>query len=400
VSRVVLCVQNLGVPDDPRVWREACTLAGAGHDVTVVAPGSAGATRRERLDGVDVVRYRGVTGAGVVGQLAEVLVGFVGTVRAVARLRRHAPIDVLHVANPPDTLFPLGWWLRRTGTRFVYDQHDAAPELAVAKLGRHALLDRVLRWLERASYRTADLVIASNNASRRRLIADGVASDEVITVRLGPRRADPPSDAPAVPTVVYAGVMGTQDGVEVLIDAFAIVHRRRPGAARIVMIGRGDAEPALRRQVADLGLTEFVTWTGWLPRAEVHQQLRMATVGVSPDLDDPYARLCTMIKVSEYLAAGVPAVVADLPENRVTAGDAARYARPGDAGDLAAALEDVLFDAALRRTLAAAAARRAPALLWDRSASRLLSAYHHLLDGTAPVEGDQHVDDHLVATGS
>jgi glycosyltransferase involved in cell wall biosynthesis len=262
------------------------------------------------------------------------------------------------------------------------------------------VLDRLLRSLERASYRTADLVIASNNASRRRAIADGVDPERIVTIRLGPSDVDAASDPPAVATVAYAGVMGGQDGVEVLVDAFAGVAHRHPKAARLLMIGRGDAVPELQRRVADHGITDAVTWTGWLPRAEVRQQLRTATVGVSPDSDDPYSRLCTMIKVSEYLAAGLPAIVADLPENRVTAGAAATYFRPGDADELAARLEDVLFDGVRREELAAAAARRAPALLWDRSATRLLAAYHHLLDGAPTVEGDQHVDDELVATGS
>ena len=399
MTRFVLCVQNLGVPDDPRVWREALSLAADGHDVTVVAPGTVADARHEHIDGIAVVRYRGIVGRGIVGQLTEVAAGFVGTVACVARLRRRGPIDVLHVANPPDTLFPLGWWLRRTGTRFIYDQHDAAPELAAAKLGRHVVLDRVLRSLERASYRTADLVIASNNAGRRRAIADGVAPARIVTIRLGPGDADTASNPPAVPTVAYAGVMGGQDGVEVLVDAFAVVARRHP-RARLVMIGQGDAVPELQRRVDRHGIADAVTWTGWLPRGEVRQQLRTATVGVSPDSDDPYSRLCTMIKVSEYLAAGLPSIVADLPENRVTAGPAACYFRPGDASDLATRLEGVLFDAGRRRELAAAAAQRAPALLWARSETRLLAAYRYLLNGTPAVEGDQHVDDGLVATGS
>ena len=52
MTRVVLCVQNMDVPDDPRVWNEATSLAGAGYDVTVVAPRSSGAPDSERIDGV------------------------------------------------------------------------------------------------------------------------------------------------------------------------------------------------------------------------------------------------------------------------------------------------------------------------------------------------------------
>ena len=111
----------------------------------------------------------------------------------MARLRRSGPIDVLHVANPPDTLFPLAWWLRRSGTRFVYDQHDPTPELLAAKFGRRPILDRVLRRLERATYAAADLVIVGNNSCRQRSprLAADFAAERVITLRLGPRSLEP-----------------------------------------------------------------------------------------------------------------------------------------------------------------------------------------------------------------
>ncbi len=397
MSRVVLCVQNMGVPDDPRVWREACSLAAAGHGVTVVAPRTGAAPRRERIDGVDVVRYRNVAASGIVGQLVEVVSGFVGTVRSVAALRRHGVIDVLHVANPPDTLFPLGWWLRRDGTRFVYDQHDVAPELAAAKLGRHVALERLLRALEQASCRAAHLVIASNNSSRRRLIGDGVAPAKITTVRLGPAIVDV---AEGTTAGADGGLRGGDGSSGHRRRARRGVRRRRRGNTRpirLLLIGRGEAVPELRRRITDLGIADTVTWTGWVPRAEVHERLRTATVGVSPDVDDPYTRLCTMIKVSEYLAAGLPAIVADLPENRATAGDAAAYFRAGDVDDLATRLEEVLFDGARRRAMAEAAARRAPALVWDASAVRLLAAYDHLLAGAPAVEGEQHIGETTTA---
>ena len=139
--------------------------------------------------------------------------------------------------------------------------------------------------------------------------------------------------------------MGTQDTVDVLVDAFAVVARRRPGAARLRADrhGRrrpgssGDASPTSASPMPSRGPVGCRE-----PRCT--SGCGSATVGVSPDVDDPYTRLCTMIKVSEYLAAGVPAIVADLPENRATAGDAAAYFRAGDVDDLADRLEEVLFD--------------------------------------------------------
>ena len=403
MKRVVLCVQNMPVPDDPRVWNEATTLAEAGYAVTVVSPGGQGARSEERLDGVDIMRYRTARERpGVAGQVLETACGIIGTTRAVARLRRRGPIDVLHVANPPDTLFPLAWWLRRSGTRFVYDQHDPTPELLAAKLGHRPLLDRILRHLERRSYEAADVVLVSNNSCRRlALERSGHAPDRVITVRLGPRAIETIAESPSdVPVVAYAGVMGVQDTVDVLIEAFAAVLRRRPGSARLELIGRGDAVPMLKQRVEELGIGPAVSWAGWLPRAEMRRRLSRATVGVSPDVDNPNTRVSTMIKVSEYLSLGLPAVVADLPENRVTAGEGAMYFRPGDVTDLADRLADVLFDEHRRVQMAEAARRRAPGLLWEHSAPRLLAAYRNLLDGGPSIPGDQHVPDAYVPAAS
>jgi glycosyltransferase involved in cell wall biosynthesis len=390
MTRVVLCVQNMGVPGDPRVWNEAMSLAAAGYAVTVVAPRSAGSAESERIDGVDITRYWTTRERrGTVGQLLEAAIGFLGTARLVTRIRRGGPIAVLHVANPPDTLFPLAWWLRRSGTRFVFDQHDPTPELLAAKFGHRPLLDRVLRLFERRTYAAADLVIACNN-SRRALAIDrgGLAADRVITIRLGPLAAEPSRLPPAIPTAVYAGVMGAQDTVDVLIDAFAEVLRRHPGAARLVLIGTGDAISDLRRRVAEHGIGDAVTWTGWLGRGEMRRRVASATVGVSPDVDDPYTRTSTMIKVSEYLSLGLPAIVADLPENRV---------RAGDVGELAERLIEILFDPRRREEMAAAASCRAPSLLWAHSEHRLLDSYRYLLEGRPAVDGEQHVADDAVA---
>src|SRR4029079_19551696 len=100
-------------------------------------------------------------------------------------------------------------------------------------------------------------------------------------------------------------------------------------------------------------------------------------------------RLSTMTKIAEYLAVGLPCLVADLPENRVTAGDAARYFTPADAHDLAAAFLWLLADPVAIDAMRAAALARAPALVWERSARRLVAAYEWLLHHRPAVAGEQ-----------
>jgi glycosyltransferase involved in cell wall biosynthesis len=92
-----------------------------------------------------------------------------------------------------------------------------------------------------------------------------------------------------------------------------------------------------------------------------------------------------MIKITEYVAGGMPAVVADLPESRVTAGEAALYFRAGDAADLARRLEELMDRPELLDRLAEKALLRGPELVWAHSAERLVAAYSQLLGGRPQV---------------
>jgi glycosyltransferase involved in cell wall biosynthesis len=399
---VVLVVQNLGVPKDRRVWREARALASAGYRVTVVAPAAPGEAAREHLEGVDIRRYRRGPGrAGTVGQILELVVGLAGTAWQLARLRIAGPVDVVHTANPPDTTVLVACLLKWSGgTRFVYDQHDLVPELLDLRAGEAdglgATIMRatapVFRALEAASYRLADLVVTPNDSYRRVAMTRGrVPAAAAVTVRSGPdtvhARAQEPRTGPLV--VAFAGVMGRQDRLDVLLDAAAALLERRPGAVRLDLIGEGDDVPRLRARVEALGIADAVSWPGWLSGEDLEARLGAADVAVSLDDDNPFCQMSTMCKVPEYLALGLPCVIADLVENRVTAAEAALYYQPGNAGELAKWLEELLDDPSLLAKLGDAASARAPALLWSASAPRLLAAYEWMLDGRPPPAGDQ-----------
>jgi glycosyltransferase involved in cell wall biosynthesis len=382
-KRVVLCVQNLSVPRDPRVWREARDLAAAGYDVSVVCPRSPGSARREVLQAVEILRYPAPRERpGLAGQIIETAAALFWTTLLVLRLRRRGPIEVLHVANPPDTFFLVGLVLRPFGTRFVFDQHDAVPELLGAQLGPRRFRVLVMRVLERLSYSLADLVISTNESYRQLALTRGHKEpDAVAVVRSGPdevravprvRRSDPP-------TVVFAGSIGVQDGVEFLLDAAAQLLERRPGLFRVEIFGAGDAVPALQRRADALGISGVITWAGWVERDELLERLASAAVAVSPDDDNSFTRISTMLKVTDYLGLGLPAVVADLPENRVTAADAVSYFRPGDVDSLAKQIEELLDEPELAAELADRARNRAHDLLWEHSRVRLLAAYDALL---------------------
>ena len=380
-------VEDLPVPFDRRVWTEAKTLRDAGWRVTVVSPKGAGATRwHERIDGIEVFRYPlPTTAAGFLNHLAEYVVAIPATLILALLAWRGRRFDVVHACNPPDFFFPIGWLFKRLGSSFMFDQHDLSPEVYVAQGGRrHGLVHRVLLWCERMTYRTADVVIATNETYRRfALERGGVDADHVFVVRSSP---DPARIHPVEPDeslrdgrrhlVAYLGTMGQQDGVDLFVAAARRVLSIRPGAVRFIAMGGGPMLESLRAQVAAEGLADDVTFTGRVPDEYVRRVLSTADVAVSPDPANDFNEYCTMNKTLEYMAVGTPVVAFDLEETRVSAADAGVYAEPNDPAGLAELVIELLDDPERRARMGSIGRERVSGpLSWARSAENLLAAY-------------------------
>src|SRR5690606_4136984 len=99
---------------------------------------------------------------------------------------RHG-VDIIHACNPPDTIFLVGMLYKPFGVRFIFDQHDITPELYIAKYGREGFYYKVLLALEKATYRTADVVIATNESYRAIAMERGNKSPtDIFIVRSAP----------------------------------------------------------------------------------------------------------------------------------------------------------------------------------------------------------------------
>ncbi|MFM2068053.1 MAG: hypothetical protein RLZZ584_2962, partial [Pseudomonadota bacterium] len=298
-------------------------------------------------------------------------------------------VDVVHAANPPDTLFVIGALFRLLGKCYVFDHHDLAPEVYLARFGRRRdLIHACLRLLERASYAVASIVIATNESYRRRAIATGhLRPERVFVVRNGPPLAYQPlrgSAGPVDPGAVrgdgrigYIGTIGPQDGVDRLMRAVAhIVHGLGRTGVRAVVIGDGDALVQVRRLAATLRIEPNVQFTGWLDEASARRLLCDVDVCVQPDPSSPLNDVSTMNKLMEYMALGKPTVAFDLPETRWSAQDAALYVGGNDDQAFALQVVRLLDDPALRQRLGEAGRERIrSALAWEYSVEELLRAY-------------------------
>jgi glycosyltransferase involved in cell wall biosynthesis len=394
-----MLVENLPSPFDRRVWQEACTLRGAGYDVSIVCPTGVGCERRfEIIDGVHIYRYRlpleAAAGAGyVVEYLSALIQAFILSWRVL--LTRG--FDVVHACNPPDLLFLVGGFFKLLGKKFLFDHHDLCPELYEAKFGRRDLLYRVMLWLERATFRAADVSIATNDSYRQIAIARGGMSPErVFVVRSGPRLARMQRLPPQASLkcgrrylVGYVGVMGQQEGIDSLLRSVQhLVFELGRRDIHFGLVGSGPLLERMRALAVQLGVAPFVTFTGRVPDPELLAMLNTAEVCVNPDTANDMNDKSTMNKVLEYMALGKPIVQFDLTEGRWAAQEAALYARRHDTADFAAKIVELIDDPERRAAMGAFGRRRVETQLeWSHQAPRLLAAYDALWHrGAGPVQ--------------
>jgi len=388
--RVLIIVENLPCPFDRRVWNEATTLRGAGYQVVIICPTGPGAEATyEFLEGIHVYRHRlPLEASGAKGYVVEYGSALLAEVRLALTIRRRHGFDVIHACNPPDLIFLVGWLFRPLGVRFVFDHHDLCPELYEAKFGRRGPLYRVMRLAERLTFASAHLCIATNESYREIAIGRGRRDPErVFVVRSGPSLErmrivdpDPALKRGKAHLVGYVGVMGTQEGIDLLLAAAGhLVFDRGRTDVHFLVMGSGPALEDLKALARDMGLADVVEFTGRVSDEFLVRALNTADVCVNPDTPNEMNDKSTMNKIMEYMAVGKPIVQFDLTEGRRTALEASLYATPPSTTDFADKIAALIDDPERRRTMGAYGRRRIEqALEWRHEAPKLLAAYETL----------------------
>ncbi|HEU4779226.1 MAG TPA: glycosyltransferase family 4 protein [Steroidobacteraceae bacterium] len=388
--RVLIIVENLPCPFDRRVWQEARTLSAAGYVVSIICPKAPGFEKSfECIDDIDIHRHSLPTEAdGVLGYALEYSVALAMEFWLSLKILFGRGFDVIHACNPPDTIFLIGAFYKLFGKKYVFDHHDINPELYEAKFGKRGFGRSLLVALERMSFNTADMVISTNESYRSIAIERGGKDPkDVHVVRSGPdltRIKQVPTN-PALKhgreyLVGYVGVMGKQEGIDLLLQAVQLIvkHLGRTDI-HFGLVGGGTELPAMRELAKQLGIAEYVTFTGRAPDAELLEMLNTADICVNPDRVNDMNDRSTMNKIMEYMALGKPVVQFDLTEGRVSAGEASWYARPNDVADLAQKMVALLANENQRIHMGAIGRERVEReLSWQHEAPRLLAAYEHL----------------------
>jgi glycosyltransferase involved in cell wall biosynthesis len=391
VTRVLIIVQNLPVPFDRRVWLECQALVASGYQVAVVCPKGKGDQAFQVVDSVELYKYRPYApGGSKVSFVTEYAYSFLQTARLTLKARRSGRFAVIQACNPPDIFWPIAKALRMLDrTRFVFDHHDLCPELFESRFpGGPRMPYKALRALERRTHRTADHVISTNDSYKEIAVRrSGKPASDVTVVRTGPDpqrlkrgQAHPELRRGRAHLAAYIGVMGPQDGVDIVLRAAdVVVHEFQRVDIAFTLIGSGDCFDELVALRDKLELTGHVEFTGRAPDELVADILSTADLGLSPDPKNPLNDLSTMNKTMEYMAFELPVVAFDLRETRVSGGDAAVYVEPNGVHDYAAAIVSLMDDEPRRALLGKRGrARVEQELAWSHQERGYLDVYRRV----------------------
>jgi glycosyltransferase involved in cell wall biosynthesis len=392
-TRVLMLVENNPVTRDIRVFQEATALSEAGHQVSVISPGDRSQPWRETINGINVFRYPAPSsGEGFLGYLWEYGYSLLAMYLLSFIVLVKPGFDVIHSANPPDTMVFIAAFYKLLGKRFIFDHHDLAPEIYLIRFGNqgivHQLVYKVLLFLERFSCKTANTIIATNLSFKSiEMERDSAPEEKIMVVRNGPaldhlKLVTPSSEIQQKEKVaiVYLGVIGFQDGVDYLLRSLSHLSERFGKNNYICYVGgSGDALPSMKLKAQELNLCETVIFSGWIDKADVPKYISNADICVAPEPANELNNRSTIIKIMEYMALGKPIVAFDLPEHRATAQDAALYAEPNKEIDFARKIATLMDDPTKRYKMGRIGQNRIREhLAWDFQKERLLSVYDRL----------------------
>ncbi len=350
---------------ETRVQREALALRDRGWDVHVISLRAPGEAAKDEHEGITITRLSVGRNRdrGFAGQLLEYLNFFVRAAIALGSRHLRRRFDSVQVHNLPDFLVFAAVVPKLTGTPVVLDIHDLMPEFFGAKTesSLDAPLVRVVRLQERLACAFADRVITVTDGWRQTLIERGVAEHKISVVM---NVADDRVFGPAAGSIgdrpdgdrfelIYHGTFTHRYGVDLIVTAVDLLRHELP-TVHATLLGDGDGRDELVDLVNRLGLEDRISISdGMVSVSDLPPAIRGADVGLVPNRSNVFTDGILPTKLLEYVAMGLPALVARTPGvEAYFTDDQVEYFQPGDAEDLADRIRDLHADASRRAALA------------------------------------------------
>lgn len=287
------------------------------------------------------------------GYLAEMI----STSRRIGELISRFKPDILHAHSPVLTALPALNLGRKFGLPIVYEVRalweDGAVDLGTTYAGSARY--RATRAMESYVMRNVGHVTTICEGLRSEIISRGISESRVTVI---PNAVDsksfvfnPPVDISlrtrfnleGKTVIGFIGSFYGYEGLELLIESFALISRRRPDL-RLLFAGGGPREKQMQELVKQLGIGEAVIFLGRVPHAEVQGVYSVLDILAYPRLPARVTELVTPLKPLEAMAQGRIVVASDVGGHRelIRDGETGYLFSAGDRQALAFKLEQTI----------------------------------------------------------
>lgn len=337
----VCIVRQTYYPKHRNLRRNAEALLTQGYEVDVICLRQKGEKARETMNGVNLYRlplehHRG----SVPRYFFEYAAFFVMTFFTLGWFSLRKRYRVVEVDTMPDFLVFATLVPRLLGARIVLFLFENMPALfsSTFNVGRDHVGTRFLRFVEQASAWYADHVIVADGPLYKRVLQqNGTAGDKISVVLNVPDTAVFGSRQPTLQRngrhfqlIVLSNLL-PRYGVHTVIRAIPFLIKEI-SQLKVNVVGAGEYLPQLTQLARDLGVLEYLNFTGWVAQEMVPQYVGAADVAIAPMLHD----VGLPNKIFDYFASGKPCVVSALP-SLVEAfdGNCVLFFKPDDEKELA-----------------------------------------------------------------
>ena len=325
----------------------------------------AGAARSEEVDGWTFQRTPSPKGASLLAQMRL-------TARRIGEVvKAHRP-DLIHAHSPVLNALPSLWIGKMNRLPVVYEMRasweDAAVDHGTTVEG--SMRYRASRALESFALRRADAIVTICEGLRGDIARRGIEAERITVV---PNAVDVAAfrfDQPCDPTLRralkldgatvlgFAGSFYGYEGLDLLLEAAQRLMAQRP-SLRVLLVGGGPQDAALKAQAIELGIGERVIFTGRVPHQQVQRYYELIDVLAYPRLPIRLTELVTPLKPLEAMAQGRMFVASDVGGHRelIRHGETGFLFKAGDSAALAASIDKLLHQRELWPRIRAQARR-------------------------------------------
>lgn len=372
---------------DNRVRRYAETLAKQGFQVDAVALGKVGQPRYGILAGVRICRIqeRVRDEKGKLSYLYKIIKFFFNSALFISKEHLRQRYDLIHVHSVPDFEVFATLFAKLTGAKIILDIHDIVPEFYAGKFhaSRKSLMFKTLVSIEKASVAFSDHVIIANHIWEKTIRSRSARKEKCTTMLNYPDPSifykRPKAWKKDKFIAIYPGTINWHQGLDIAVKAFAQIKTDAP-EAEFHIYGDGPMRSEIQQLIADLRLQDQVFLKGTLTLDQVAAAMVDADLGIVPKRNDSFGGEAFSTKILEFMALGVPIVVAATRIDRFYFNDSiVRFFEPENVQDLALAINDMIRNRELRERLSASAMDFVSDFTWDKKEKEYLSLVGSLM---------------------